>query len=308
MTPIKTSNSAAPSLPGGAACATTTIPPFRLTELPPELFMHVISYLPPKDVENLARVSKTTRTITIDAANLNEALAMKSLVTLLPEKLQHTDPNPIVSLQEIHDRIGNQKCSNLRQLKTYILRVKSELIDVLKTLDQDSLEELKASIIPPDFMENIFETSIKVKKLERKFNKAQYMDDFAFKNLTLNKISEALARADQFDRALTVAEKILDRQMQERALGAISEALARADQFDRALTVAERILDKRSKALAFGSVFGALTKAGQFDRAITVAERILDKGGQDCVFEDVSKALAKAGQFDRAITVAKEDS
>lgn len=127
----------------------------QLKNLPPELKAKIISYLEPRDLRALACVNKELNDLVIKI----EASSINNFIQRLDQHLEKE-----LFQKSLLAKISQSCVTNLSLLETYRLEKKEQLINVIKTLDEQTVNNLK-KIRPPKFMEDIFELSVDEKML-----------------------------------------------------------------------------------------------------------------------------------------------
>lgn len=108
-------------------------------------------------IQNLSITNKTLNLDVLELTNLNENRSIKRFITNLINKLdsekfcyeRHLLSN---KLQEIK----SENFPTLKLLKKDILKVKVELINIMKKFDKQTLKDLENLIKPPHFLWKIF--------------------------------------------------------------------------------------------------------------------------------------------------------
>ncbi|HSX38948.1 MAG TPA: hypothetical protein VLE95_09055 [Chlamydiales bacterium] len=273
-----------------------TTPCTTLTQCSSDIQQHIFSYLEKEALQAATCLNKDMGHKAITAANVNEPARIKNFIHVLISGLDAGRfSEKIEMLLEISHNVTSPECANLLTLRPYILRVRRQLINVIKTLDPETIENLKNSVHLPSFFEKIF---ILV-ALERQINETNPNTYEGAR--ALRDISKAIAQAGDIDRAIEVATSILNGQS-NFALMDISTVLAQAGNIDRAIAVATSIPTDLS-GLTLRDISRILMQAGDIDRAIAVAKSI-PNGQIEFALVDISRILAQAGDIDRAIAVA----
>ncbi len=217
-----------------------TAPP--IGSLPKELIKQIFSFLNQRDLQAVASVNQTMKTSAITAANDSELSSIKNFIQSLIQNLNvETFPVEKNLLTEISQNITPQ--NNLLLLKGYILDVKNQLINVIKTLDTPTANNLRDQIQPPKSMEDIF----KLSAIERRIDEANLIPDELESVYALRAIAQALVRAGNINRAIAVATSIPNEIVRGWALQDIAKALTQAGNINRAITVATLIPDQDTR-------------------------------------------------------------
>ena len=266
--------------------------------MPQELLEIVFSDLSKYDLQALSSVSKSMRERVLEVANVNEPLSIrnfiKSIIQNLDEQLYSGQIELLVGIKK---NIHIHQFKDLLQLKGYILDLKQQLIDVIKTLDEDFFN---LDVQLPHFMEDIFELA----RFEKRIDNTYLIPNEYHRSSAFDYISKALTSAGNIDRALEIAGLITKGYVKDGAFIDIAISLTSAGNIDRALEIAGLITTKISRSDAFGIISRALTSAGNFDRALEIARLISDQCGRSGAFGIISIALASARNIDRAIEIA----
>jgi Tetratricopeptide repeat. len=249
----------------------------------------------------------------IAAANLNELVSLKNFIKLLaeklpveinpeqPEQIVEIYPEQKVKLLEIAQNIIDSGVPNLRELKARSLNVKSQLINILKTLNTETLTDLSTHAQSPNFLENI----VNLATFEREIDEAKLIESETRRYYSLARICRSIAQAGDFDRALEIASLIPNPDASHDAYSGISGVLQRAGDFDRAFEIASLIPGNYHRFLVCSNIAGALVRAGDFDRALKVASLIPDSYTRRYTRSHIARVLARTGDFDRALEIAK---
>jgi hypothetical protein len=176
--------------------------PKKVDELPRDLIARMFSYLGKKDLQAGAFVNKRINVGAIVAANHKELASIKKFIESLIEKLdEERFPEQLEMLKGISQNISTQVqvFANLRLLKEYILDVKGQLVDVMKTVD-----DLSGDVDLPDFFEDIF----KLVALEKRIDAANLIPNEDMRGGALWWISLDLAKNDNIKSAMAIAALI----------------------------------------------------------------------------------------------------
>ena len=126
--------------------------------MPQHLISKVTSFLDKNSIQNIALLNKSICKSVKAAANFNESNLIKNFIQTLIQKLNvGIYPEQREQLVGIEQNIVPQKFANLRLQKEYILNVKAQLIGAIKTLDEETTNDLMNHVQPPNFFENILE-------------------------------------------------------------------------------------------------------------------------------------------------------
>lgn len=268
-----------------------------ISRLPHEHLEKIFSQLNQSDLQAAVLASRVMRANVVAAASFNEPASIIYFIQLLIGKLNiKISSAQMASLQEILKNITTQgRFPNLLSLKGYILEIKPKLIDVIKTLDEETIERLGV-IQPPRFMEDIF----KLAALEKSFDDAMKIENKNMKDQAFARVSKDFSRAGNIDRAIKVAMLISLESTKGFALAAIVNGLIEARNFDKALDVAINFVNEGNRKYPLFNISKGLKEARNFDRAIEVANMIPDDKIKAEALAEISKALREAGNIDRA--------
>ena len=266
----------------------------RIERVPQELLEIVFSDLSKYDLQALSSVSKSMRERVLEVANVNEPLSIRNFIKSIIQNLdEQLYSGQIELLVEIKENIHIHEFKDLLQLKGYILDLKQQLIDVIKTLDEDFFN---LDVQLPHFMEDIFELA----RFEKRIDNTYLIPNEYHRSSAFDYISKALTSAGNIDRALEIAGLITTKISRSDAFGIISRALTSAGNFDRALEIARLISDQCGRSGAFGIISIALASARNIDRAIEIAGLISDEYHRSRAFSVISSALNSAGNNERS--------
>ncbi len=277
-----------------------TMKPTTINSLPEELLEKIFSNLSEIDLQATACVNRDISRSVIAAANFSEPHSIRNFIQILIQRLHgEIFPGAREQLVRISHNIRFHHFVNLRLLKEDILEVKAKLINILKILDEKTLQNLSENIYPPRFLEDIFE--LVPIEIERDEGISIYHE--ARRAAALRSISTVLAQGN-IDRAIEVATSIPQKDIRGDGLSYISRALAQEGNIDRAIEVATLIPQKDIRGDGLSDISRVLVKGGNMDRAIEVATLIPQKNRRGCMFSYISRTLAEGGNIDRAIEVA----
>ena len=189
-----------------------------------------------------------------EAANFNEPLSIKKFTNSVIENLNiELFSGQIESLHAIKENINTQNGLKLLELKGYILDLKQELINVIKTLNEESLNILINHVKPPHFLEDIFESAKFERMIDRSLERATLIEDEIDRGNAFADICAHFILRGNFDRAMVVVESIPNGIRRGYTLRDISEAiLVATGDIERATLVAKMIPDEmfRNNALS----------------------------------------------------------
>ncbi|HSX38949.1 MAG TPA: hypothetical protein VLE95_09060 [Chlamydiales bacterium] len=273
------------------------IPCTTLTQCSSDIQKHILSYLEKESLQAASCVTKDMSQKAITVANMNEPALIKNFIHVLISGLDaERFSKEIEILLEISHNITSQKCANLLTLRPYILPVRRQLINVIKTLDPETIENLKNSAHLPSFFEKIFILVALERQIEANRNPNAHE-----RTRVLRNISKAIAQAGDIDRAIDVATSLPNEQS-EFALRDISIVLAQEGNIDRAIAIARSIPIVLSET-TLRDISSILVGVGDIDRAIAVAT-LIPSPWSEFTLRDISRILAQEGNIDRAIAIA----
>ena len=260
--------------------------------MPQELLEIVFSDLSKYDLQALSSVSKSMRERVLEVANVNEPRSIKKFINSIIQNLdEQLYSGQIELLVGIKKNIHIHQFKDLLQLKGYILDLKQQLIDVIKTLDEDFFN---LDVQLPHFMEDIFELA----RFEKRIDNAYLIPNEYHRSSAFSEISSALTSAGNIDRAIEIAGLIPSEFSRSDALGEISSALTSAGSIDRAIEIAELIPNEYDRDKAFGEISSAFISIGDIDRAREIAKLISDESERIWAFSVVQDALLLAANID----------
>lgn len=267
----------------------------KLDSLPEEFLDAIFSFLSQKDLQAATLVN---RSINRSVKRLEVQNFINGLIQQLNAEIFRRERETLLAILR---NVTPQDFVNLRLLKGYILDVQAQLINVIKTLDAETENNLRAYVRLPYFFENIFG----LVALERQIDQANVIPNEFTRSKALRDISRALTEAANIEKAIEVARLIPRESTRDYAVSDISEALMQADNIDRAIEVVRSIPNQLMRSYALSDISKALTRRGNIDRAIEVARSIPHESTRGYALSDISEALMRAGNSDRAIEVAR---
>ncbi|MEI8364895.1 MAG: F-box protein [Parachlamydiaceae bacterium] len=220
-------------------------------KLPPDVLKKIMNYLDPASLSNLCSVSKDWKTEAIEATKSNEALMIKNFVEFLSENLRgESYANTREGLRAITPGPGILPLVNLKAVKASILRLKEEIVNWLKNIDEVDLKRLIALIkmsesqIIPDFCENIFDLTWILKGIEG-------IDLILWGNIPMNPVRllfEHLIDSKRVDLALEAANMIPNEHKRDQVMQVIVHELTDLGQSVKAKAIAEAMPNESTKA------------------------------------------------------------
>jgi len=183
--------------------------PKTIHSLPQELLEQIFSLLSKEDLQAAALVNRGISSSVIAAASFNEPTEIKNFISVLIQRLSaEIFPGQRETLLEILHNVTPPNFVNLRLLKGDILGVKAQLINVIRTLDTETANNLRDHVHLPHFFENIFELSAFERQIDRAIAVATSIPNENERGYALRDISRALTQAGNIDRAIAVATSI----------------------------------------------------------------------------------------------------
>ncbi|NDD59248.1 MAG: hypothetical protein EBZ47_08395 [Chlamydiae bacterium] len=297
----------------------------------------IASYLDKEAMQSLVCVNKALQIITIEAANYNEPCLIKAYIAFPLERLSANINKYRVQRDQIaalSNQIETTLFPSLRLLRTYILGVKSEIINTLATLDGEMAPVvLFEGASPSNFLEdtklqldlrilsNLFysvanpnERGNSLLFLVNRLCQAKLFDwaeevsnsMIEKKDSAKAKIALYLAEAGLVDKALAVAYSIdrADHYQFNTAIAGISRALVKSSQIERALALVESITDVESKSFALKDIANQLAQSGDFRLAHRVVSEITDQRAKGFALNKMAACLATAGHIEEALDTA----
>ena len=239
----------------------------------------IFSYSKQDDLQAIIRVNKKFKDTAIRIFSSNELIPIKNFIQVtiqwLDERKFHRQKD---SLIEILDSIASPSFVSLVLLKQYILKVKEQLIEVIKTLEFDPRvklrDHMKVSTDLPELMEDIFELSI----IEERIARANLISDEDNKVEAFREVFRDLEKICDSDRALAIAKIVPEGYIRDSAFASISLALVSADKLEKALAIAEIIPEGEIRDRALREIAQALARADKLEEASDIALTITDEG------------------------------
>lgn len=270
----------------------------KITSLPQVLRVQIFSYLNQYDLQSTILTNRTIKNSTIETAHLS----MKNFIQLLIQNISiDTFPIQKGSLKEILQNITSPKFEKTLLLKSFVLKLKSQIIDIIKKLDDETIETIRSYAQPPPFMENIFTLAF----LEKQIDKVKTNSDKNVRNMDLTNIGVDLTTAGSIKRAWEIAAMIDDDLCNRWIFRSISIISARAGNLKIAVEAANTIFSERLKTDTFSVISIISLEKGDIDNAIKIAHKIPDKGSKDRTLRAISKTLTLLRNKDRTTQEAK---
>ena len=274
-----------------------------ITNLPPEILPLCLSFLDKRNMQRTACVNKNWKNITIATASHNEFLSIQRFTQFLIENLNGVllpaQTKTLVNILQNRTILGS---INLLTVKSLFLDLKEQIINILKTLEDTTLNNLKIqseNIRIPNF-EDIFELA----EIYKKIDQAKAIPDENGRSFALRNISEALTQLGNIDKAIEIAKAIPDENGRSFALRNISEALTQLGNIDKAIEIANAIPNEMPRSFALRNISEALTQLGNIDKAIEIPNAIPNEMQRSFALRDISEALTQLGNIDKAIEIA----
>lgn len=279
-------------------------PPFKIDGLPEEVLGKIFSYLRANDIQAVVWVNRSVSKCGTAAANFSELASIKNFIQVIMQRLNvERVSGQRALLVGIAQKIASRNFVNLQLLKGHILGVKVKLINVIRTLDDETAIDLRNHgnhVKRPNFLEDIVELAT----FERQIDAAKLIPDEIMKVVALEKICKALIGAGYINRAIAATKLIPAKIIRDNTLLYIARILMGAGNVDRAIAVAKSIPDEEKSRYALRRISEGLTLLGNIDKAIEVATSIPTEITRDAVLRYICRALIEAGEIDRAIVVA----
>lgn len=270
--------------------------------LPKEILGSVLTYLKPLEIQYFAPASKEIKVSIIQLENIIKPSELRRFIENLILKInQPIYQDQAATLHHIKSSLHTEKFPNLLLLKGKILSVKNQLFDVLKTLDEVTLDSFNLTIPVPDFFENIFQ----IAKIYKKIAPAKNLLHDQERARAFHDISIALAQAGDIQRAIEAtfinASSGPQRQL---AIRELYKTLTNTGNIGLAIKLIHTAIPKDLQEYALQDISKFLIEAGNVQEAIQVTNTIQDKGRKSHALAGIAEALAQAGEIDKAIEVA----
>lgn len=175
--------------------------------MPTTVLLHVLSYVGPQEVKNLALTATGFGRAAIIMTNMNQIRELQTFIDALIQTLSHTAGEThslrleileglIKRLTSIRNHVS-PNCKDLKSLKTNdVFHIKDQLIDVLKELTPKELKAI-AKISPPNFYPHFWKEARAAKYEELYCQETGRM---------VGDILKALASVEEFDVAIGFIE------------------------------------------------------------------------------------------------------
>ncbi len=277
--------------------------------LPLELFDKVLSHLNNAlDIQSATLVSRTWKWLAIEAAKFKESHLMREWVETLCAHLEQTIYSARCEfLRKTLKEAPILEDSNLKGVKQSLLFVREKMLQVLRALDFDCLENLGVE------MEGVkkysfFGEIIKLDKINREIIEVSKLPNSDDKQYAQQSILGELTQLGQIDPAIEIAKEITDKYLRALSLKEISANLTQNGNIDKALEVANLISLKELKTSALENIYKALVENSEIKRAIEVADTLPVESDKRLAFRKISIQLERRGDIEGAVEVASKIS
>lgn len=259
--------------------------------LPPELFDQILSYLDGKSMQSTTAVSRHWNL----SVKQTEIFLIKKFAKLLDENLKK---EPHRSQIKSLFNIGEFNAINLIEIKSFKVKLKSDLINILKELEEEDLILLEKT--SKKRMPILFDDLFELARIYKRIDLAKAMSDDFEKEKTLEKISLELMQLRHFDKAITVANMLTFDLIKWGVFNCISAELLELENFDKAIAVANMISSAHAKGKMLMTISDKLANSGNFDKAIAVANMIPDDDIKNNTLEMICNLLVEYGMKAKA--------
>lgn len=252
-----------------------------INTLPIEVLRHVLSFLDTTDIQNTAKANRLWRLISIDIKH-GEFLTLIKFVNFLGNNF-HEGPYAIQS-KMFFDLASNTKVLkflSLAQVITSISKLKEDVLNILKDIENEELNNLKNlsdGRYESEFIESIFKDIELFKEIDKQMalsmNKAMSKKDKSENTEILYNFSRSLIKSDYIWKALEVANVISKEWKKGSIIYHINKTLMKSDNLDRAIEFAKAMSEGYAKGEALRDICWVLSKRGCIERAISVASLI----------------------------------
>lgn len=279
-------------------------PAKKQTFIPRDPFGIAIRFLPTSERECVASANRRINAQVVEASRCGEVELMQNFIRSLIQNLGE-EPQKKLLQAILDDFLQNvnytQKFRNLSQIREQIdrLDMKTKLIEILKTLDSETINHLRGNTRPIDAMKDLFQLSIVEKEIEEA-NK--FPPNSVFRVQALEKIAIALVKGRYPEKAMEVALMIPTDMIGEDFAEEMMTSLVQTEQSDKAIL---RLLElpteesvKNDILLGFSM---ALILANQADKAIETILKISPDMITKDLIEEISSSIVETGQSDKAI-------
>ncbi len=266
----------------------------RSLPLPDELIGRILFFADRQTVQALAVVSRKLSSVIIIETNVSKCHELRTFIGRVICRLSgDTSRQQTEALRKLQSSVRTD-FPNLLALKKHIFSIKSQIIDILMTLSQEELADLKG-VLPPSFCENIFAVAIICSERRPAVTSAEYE---LTRNMALKEISLAIAAAGGFDRAIEIAATIRDADLSMSVLQNIFHAMVVAGVIDEALEDATSTENEFIRDEMLEEISQALEASRLIDEDLGVATSTPEELLHKQTLQRISQALAAAGWKD----------
>lgn len=244
--------------------------------LPLEIFEKILVRLDGLGVQQASLVGHLWSVGAIDTAKQKEFSIIKGFIKFLCDSCGDQSK----SLLDVAGKTEILGSINLLQIKNSILETKESLLEIVKGLSTDALNELEnqsQNQVRPLFFENFFELA----KLYQQLDKVDEMQDGKPKDLALLRIVVALVQYNNMDKAIFVVNKMTIPYSKWKALECIINGLLLRGNEGKAMEVADTIEQEVEKDIAFRSIAKASAQSGKEEKTFEAINRLSDRSKWD---------------------------
>ena len=279
---------------------TTRLPPLKgLERLPRALIGEIFSEFALDDLRAVMCVSRRMREFAKEGI-AHTSTKVKEFIKITINNLDKSHfAEQIISIQVIYLKCVKFKDTTPRTMRTDILETKQQLIEVIKTLDFQTIRNLKLQLTKfPLFMGGIFELSI----IEKRIEKVNRIKSKSRKNDVFCHIIQELINMGNVERAIGIAYS------SNFNLRQAIVKLLDIGNIHGAIDLDKNILEEREKDSIFHNIVLTLIWKQNIDKAIEVGRMISAENLRADALECIVCGLIEAGKIYTALDIAMQIS
>lgn len=251
--------------------------------LPVEVFRMILSYVDDREMQTANTVNSTWCKESVISARCTEFLKIDNFLNFLYDHIQK-EIYPIQSKNLLRIETDLKDSINLRQVKSSILKLKIDIVTILKDLKEEDLNRLESLFIhepSPKFFENLFALT----RIYKETDEANQLPPKE-RSFAIEKISYKLIDCGEIDKAIEIALTITEDLPKEYALRKICISLTnrhhhdkkgRVRNLNRAIKIAKLIPDAITEDIVISLISEKFMFNGCTIKAIKVANKIGDE-------------------------------
>lgn len=274
---------------------------------PDELLQTIFSFL---DEANLSELkhhinNKRWRTQIIGTIITEQSKRIKNFKNFIFEKLHMTEENGelIKKHKELFEKVAPSSNSTLDDLKSTLSKMKRELLESLKQMNEMSILEVH-KFCRENKMPKGFENFAKLLELHNELNKTYLQPDNPIKFMRMNKISKELASEGEIEKSLEIA-KNLDQFFKQICFKNIVLAQIRRNEIKQAFEIRAMIPELIEQITLLDQMSSELVKKNGLEKTIVLLKKSLDEADQSACISTIVKLLLEGGDFKKSFEVSQ---